>query len=322
MPCQSMTSLTSKKKPSMPKVDLAFRLLCDWLAIGAPSLHPAVLADVDTGVGYRHLLDLGLAKPEARLLDDVTCSWCSTGTLHQICRVHGASAGNGYRGLCLSCGWQSISAAQLSPLGLDLPKIVRAASAALRLVTRFETLEIVPARLWRLGEREIARKRHRIWFAPVVDDEITCALSGEAGILVCIDAPTSRPPTIAKLATVPLRACAHLRKAALVIEDLEAYVGSASTDEIGTSLASLSERVVHINGESIAISPQVQRFLAVLVAAHGKPVHKTTIADALEIDVDKFSPHQIFRQHKVVKDAFVEADGAGRYWLARRFQSR
>ena len=306
----------------MPKVDLAFRLLCDWLAIGAPSLHPAVLADVDTGVGYRHLLDLGLAKPEARLLDDITCPWCSTGTLHQVCRARGGSGGNAYRGLCLSCGWQNIPAAQLSPLSLDLPKIARAVAAALGLASRFETQEIVPGKLWRLGEREIARKRHRVWFAPAVDDDIIRALSGEAGILVCIDAPTTRPPAMAKLSPVPLRACAHLRKAGLVIEDFEAYVGCASTSEIGTSLASLDQRVVHINGERVAISPQVQRFLAVLVAADGKAVHKSTIADALEIDVDKFSPHQIFKKHMAVKEAFVGADGAGRYWLAQKPESR
>jgi len=121
---------------------------------------------------------------------------------------------------------------------------------------------------------------------------------------------------MAKLAPVPLRACAHLRKAGLVIEDFEAHAGSADFSEIGTSLASLGERVVQINGERVAISPQVQRFLKVLVAANGKPVHKSTIADALEIDVDKFSPHQIFKKHMAVKEAFVGADGAGRYWLA------
>lgn len=300
----------------MPKVDLAFRLLCDWLAAGAPSLHPAVLGDVDTGVGYRYLVDLGLAKPEAKLLDDITCPWCSTGTLHQVCRVRGASGGNAYRGLCLGCGWQNIAAAQLSPLSLDLPKIARAVAAALGLASRFETQEIVPAKLWRIGEREIARKRHRVWFAPVVDDDIARALAGEAGILVCIDEPTPRSPALAKLSPVPLRACAHLRKAGLVIENVEDYIGTIRTSEIGTSLASLSERVVHINGERVAVSPQVQRFLKVLVAADGKPVHKSTIADALEIDVDKFSPHQIFKKHKAVKDAFVAGDDAGRYWVA------
>jgi hypothetical protein len=307
--------LASKKEPSMPRVDLAFRLLCDWLAIGAPSLHPAVLADVDTGVGYRHLLDLGLAKPEARLLDDITCPWCSTGMLHQVCRVRGGSGGNAYRGLCLSCGWQNIPAAQLNPISLDLPKIARAVAAALGLTSRFETQEIVHGKLWRLGEREIARKRHRIWFAPAVDDDITRALASEAGILVCVDAPTPRSPAMAKLSPFSLRACAHLRKAGLVIEDFEANVGSANTSEIGTSLASLDQRVVHINGECVPISPQVQRFLKMLVAANGKPVHKSAIADALEIDVDKFSPHQIFKKHKLVREAFVEADGSGRYRL-------
>ena len=315
MPCRSTTMLASKKKPSMPKVDLAFRLLCDWLAIGAPTLHPAVLSDVDTGVGYRHLIDLGLAKPECRLLEDIACPWCSTGTLHQVCRARGASGGDAYRGLCLSCGWQSIPAAQLSPLTLDLPKIVRAVAAALGLASRFETQEIVPGKLWRIGEREVARKRHRVWFAPGVDEDIARALSGEAGILVCINAPASRPIALAKLAPIPLGACAHLRKAGLVIEDFETYVGSADAREIVTSLACLDQRVVHVNGERIAISPQVQRFLKVLVAADGKPVHKSTIADALEIDVDKFSPHQIFKKHKSVKEALVDGDGSGRYRL-------
>jgi hypothetical protein len=300
----------------MPKVDLAFRLLCDWLAAGAPSLHPAVLADVDNGVGYRHLLDLGLAKSEARLLDDITCPWCSTRTLHQVCRARGGSGGNSYRGLCLSCGWQNIPAAQLTPVSLDLPKIARAVAAALGLVSRFETQEIVPGKLWRLGEREIARKRHRVWFAPAVDDDVIRALADQAGILVCVDAPASRPLALAKLAAIPLRACAHLRKAGIVIEGFESYVGCASTNEIGTSLASLNERVVNINGERVAISPQVKAFLEVLVAANGKPVHKSTIADALELDVDKFSPHEIFKRLKGVKEVFVKGDGKGRYWLA------
>lgn len=311
MLCRRTTTLASKKKPSMSKVDLAFRLLCDWLAVGAPALHPAVLADVDTVAGYRHLLDLGLAKADARLLDDITCPWCSIGTLHQVCRARGG--GNAYRGLCLSCGWQNIPAAQLSPLTLDLPKIAKAVAAALGLASRFETQELVPGRLWRLGEREIARRRNRVWFAPAIDDDITRALSGEAGILVCVDAPMPRSPAMAKLSPLSLRACAHLRKAGLVIEGFESHVGSANTREIGTSLACLDQRAVHINGERVAISPQVQRFLKMLVAADGKPVHKSTIADALEIDVDKFSPHQIFKKHKSVKEAFVEGDGSGRY---------
>ena len=83
------------------------------LAAGSQALHPAVLADVDSGVGYRHLLDLGLAKPELKLLDDITCPWCSTGMLHQVCRAPGVYGGNAYRGLCLSCGWQNIPAALL-----------------------------------------------------------------------------------------------------------------------------------------------------------------------------------------------------------------
>ena len=159
----------------MPKVDLAFRLLCDWLTIGAPSLHPAVLADVDTGIGYRHLLHLGLAKPDARLLDDSACPWCSSGALHQVSRVRGVGGRIAYRGLCLSCGWQDVPAEDMSPLRLDLPRIVRAVGASLDLASRFETQEVVPAKLWRLGEREIARKRHRVWFAPVVDDSVAQA---------------------------------------------------------------------------------------------------------------------------------------------------
>jgi hypothetical protein len=111
-------------------------------------------------------------------------------------------------------------------------------------------LEVVPARLWRLGEREIARKRHRVWFAPVVDDDITHALAGKAGILVCIDAPNPGTLAMVKLAPVPLCACAHLRKFGLVIEDFESQFGSANNSEIGTSLALLSERVVHIYGRA------------------------------------------------------------------------
>jgi hypothetical protein len=84
-------------------------------------------------------------------------------------------------------------------------------------------LEVVPARLWRLGEHKIARKRHRVLCAPVVDDAITRAL-----------------------------------KFGLVIEDFESQVDTANTSEIGTSLAFLSERVGRINGGRVAVFPNVK----------------------------------------------------------------
>src|SRR5690606_41353913 len=63
-----------------------------------------------------------------------------------------------------------------------------------------------------------------------------------------------------------------------------------------------------IDGERHALSPQVYRFLSVLAQGGGDPVHKRTIADALEIDVDKCKGADICKRHKAVYRTFVAHD--------------
>jgi hypothetical protein len=63
------------------------------------------------------------------------------------------------------------------------------------------------------------------------------------------------------------------------------------------------------------LSPQVYDFLSVLEAAGGEPVHKCTLADELDIDVDSCKGADIFKRHQVVYRAFVDHDTAGNYWL-------
>ena len=118
---------------------------------------------------------------------------------------------------------------------------------------------------------------------------------------------------------VPLRAVAHLRKAGFIIENLDAWLDSVGTHEEPISETSLrllhSGRVALIEGEQHRLSPQVYRFLSVLEAAGGNPVHKRTLADELDIDVDRCKGADICKRHKAVYNTFVAHDTAGHYWL-------
>jgi hypothetical protein len=70
-----------------------------------------------------------------------------------------------------------------------------------------------------------------------------------------------------------------------------------------------------IAGERHKLSPQVYRFLSVLNAAGGEPVHKRAIADALEIDVDRCKGTDIFNRHRDAYHTFVDHDAEGNCWL-------
>ena len=70
-----------------------------------------------------------------------------------------------------------------------------------------------------------------------------------------------------------------------------------------------------IAGERHKLAPQVYRFLSVLEAAGGEPVHKRTIADASDIAVDRCKGAQIFKRHQAVYCTFVGHDAEGHYWL-------
>lgn len=64
----------------------------------------------------------------------------------------------------------------------------------------------------------------------------------------------------------------------------------------------------------MSISPQVFKFLTVLVEADGDEVHKRQIAKALEIP-ENFRYADIKKRHVEVFETFVQSDQKGYYWL-------
>ena len=221
-----------------------------------------------------------------------------------------------------------LSADQIKPLRVDVVRIVRWLSAALGLAGRYACEALVPEALWRLGEIEHRRKRRTVFFGrrladptrvPVVKQHLHSACAPGSGVLI-----TTTPNIDSMVVTtghrlVPLRAVAHLRKGRFVIENLDAFLDYAGPHEEQSSETSLrllhSGRMALIEGKQHRLSPQVYDFLSVLEAAGGEPVHKRTIADALDIDVDKCKGTHIFKRHKAVYHTFVDNDDAGNYWL-------
>lgn len=303
--------------------DIAFGLLCGLVEESEGSLHPDAVRYSGQMEAYRHLLDLGALGAGDGVGSSILCPWCGDSDLQGIRFEQGR-----HQGYCTECGWVALSSDQVKPLKVDLDRIVRWLTSALGLAGRYQHEELVPTALWRLGEIEHRRKRRTVFFGrklddpvliPSIDHRLRTACAPGCGVLLTTTADVAQTIHASGHLIVPLRAVAHLRKAGFVIENLDAYLDGSvriSEPDSETSLRLMhSGRIALIDGGRHALSPQVCGFLSVLQRAAGDPVHKRTIADALEIDVDKCKGADIFKRHKAVYRTFVAHDTDGHYWL-------
>ncbi|WP_338618381.1 hypothetical protein [Pigmentiphaga sp. CHJ604] len=303
--------------------DIAFGLLCGLVEESDGNLHPDAARYSGQMDAYRHLLDLGALGASDGVGSSILCPWCGMGDLEGIRFEQGRR-----QGYCTDCGWVDLASDQVTWLRVDTTRIVRWLASALGLAGRYQHEELVPTALWRLGEIEHRRKRRTVFFGrklddpvlmPSIDHRLRTACAPGCGVLLTTTADVAQTIHASGHLIVPLRAVAHLRKAGFVIENLDAYLdGSVGIGEPDseTSLRLMhSGRIALIDGGRHALSPQVCGFLSVLQRAAGDPVHKRTIADALEIDVDKCKGADIFKRHKAVYRTFVAHDTDGHYWL-------
>ena len=301
--------------------------MCQIVEGGMTDLEPYAVRYSSRNEAYEHLIDLGVVSPVDGIGTAILCPWCGINDLQTI-RFHD----NAYQGYCVDCGWISVRPHHVKPLRMEVGRLVQWITSALRLMGRYQAEELIPNHLWRLGEFEHRRKRRTIFFGrrledesvlPELESQILENSAPSRGVLITttgIDPATFRR---AGSVVVPLRAIAHIRKAGLVIENLDAFLDGNPTyvhDSSETSLRLMrSSRIALIKGKQHRMSPQVYQFLCVLEQAAGEPVHKRTLADALEIDVDKCKGSLIFKRHKPIYETFVGHDSRGNYWIHRTF---
>ena len=154
--------------------------------------------------------------------------------------------------------------------------------------------------------------------------ELTQLVAPGAEVVITPDDPASVVGTaLGDRVLVPLRAIAHIRKAGLVIENLEAYLTRPAPvqESAETSLRLMhTQRVALIDGQAIDLSPQVYLFLKILEDADGDEVHKRHIAEGLGLEPGaSFRTADIFKRHKQVYATFVDKDDKGHYWLKPEF---
>lgn len=307
--------------------DIAFGLLCGLVEESDGNLHPDAARYSGQMDAYRHLLNLGALGASDGVGSSILCPWCGMGDLEGIRFEQGRR-----QGYCTDCGWVDLASDQVTWLRVDTTRIVRWLASALGLAGRYQHEELVPTALWRLGEIEHRRKRRTVFFGrklddpvlmPSIDHRLRTACAPGCGVLLTTTADAAQTIHASGHLIVPLRAVAHLRKAGFVIENLDAYLDGSvgiSEPDSETSLRLMhSGRIALIDGERHALSPQVCGFLSVLQRAAGDPVHKRTIADALEINVDKCKGADIFKRHKAVYRTFVAHDTDGHYWLKAEY---
>ena len=272
---------------------------------------------------FKHLRDVQALSLGTEMANGVLCPDCMSGAI----RPEQAALGSQIvlRGYCGECGWVPLAKERARLWQASPAKVADWLNAALGLKARYPVTEIVKGVLWHLGEREYRRHRHSLFFgcqlaanqANVAEALDNASAPGMDLTITTTDIAVLQPGRLGNRLLVPLRAIAQLRKGSLVIENLEAYVDGLApiVDSNETSLRLLeTKRMALIDGVEYSLSPQVFKFLKVLLEADGDEVHKRQIAAALEIR-ETFRFADVKKRHSQVFETFVQSDDKGYYWL-------
>lgn len=271
---------------------------------------------------FKYLREVEALSLSPELSDGVLCPDCMSGAIRPEQVSHGALIS--FRAYCGECGWVQLQKERVRIWQASPVKVADWLNAALGLRSRYPVTEIVKGMLWHLGEREYKRRRHSLFFGcqlaskqADVDMALDQAAPGSDVTITTSDTSALQTGLLSRRVLIPLRAIAQLRKGSMVIENLEAYVDGLppAIDSNETSLRLLlTKRVALIEGIETPLSPQVFKFLKVLLEADGDEVHKRHIAAALGIP-ENFKFSNIKKRHTKVFDTFVQLNNKGYYWL-------
>ena len=279
---------------------------------------------------YQHLRDMQAVTVTQEAAPSIMCPYCTSRSIQPELLTQAKSTLLSYRAFCSDCGWLQLGAEQSRLWQTKPAKMAEWLNTALGLNARHKVETVLDGVLWHLGDREIRRQRRSFFFGRRIDNVCTAvdtalnrlAAPGAQALITTSDPALLKNTALADRQVVPLRAIANLRKAHIVVENLDAYfdglVPVVVTDE--TSLRVLhSQRSVHIGGDTVPLSPQVYEFLKVLEEAEGDEVHKRHIARSLGVSAATFRTADIFKRHKQVSKTFVGNDKKGNFWLKPEF---
>lgn len=279
---------------------------------------------------YQHLRDMQAVTVTQEAAPSIMCPYCTSRSIQPELLTQAKSTLLSYRAFCSDCGWLQLGAEQSRLWQTKPAKMAEWLNAALGLNARHKVEMVLDGVLWYLGDREIRRQRRSFFFGRRIDSAsmaVNAALDrlaapGAQALITTSDPALLKSTALADRQVVPLRAIAQLRKAHIVVENLDAYfdgiVPVVVTDE--TSLRVLHiQRAVLIDGAKVPVSPRVYEFLKVLEDAEGDEVHKRHIARNLGISAATFRSADIFKRHKKVSQTFVGNDKNGNFWLKPEF---
>lgn len=313
--------------------DRALAKLCWMIEQADPRIAPdAVWLSGEPEI-YMHLREIEALSLSNELVINIACRHCGIESYRPMLNPTPPQIEYPYRGYCVECGWVDLRSEQARFWCAQPLKIARWLASAFHLTPKYVIEPVIDGVLWRLGETEHRRKRRTIFFARRLAQSVDVvhkalvemAAPGTEVILTSSDTASLKKSALAACTLVPLRAVAHLRKAGFVLENIDSYLARplAIDESNETSLRPLrSDQAVLINGELIPLPKGAYQFLLTLDDADGDEVHKTHLAETMEMTLDRFKPGDIFRRHTLVRDTFVVSDNNGRYRLKDEYRTQ
>lgn len=285
------------------------------------AIAPALASTAERG-RLERLQQLGALVPaRARA---IICPRCEARSVRVI------TAGSAF---CAECGQVALAVKDMQRLTPDGDWLRRRIAQALDLAGEL-AWEVVPGRVWRIGEVGRSGERHRVLFGQQLTDTTVQRVLlavwpthvGEIRAVMVTTSPTDRVflPGIA-VRLVPLGAAFRVRGVGLVADEavwtgvLTGLPATAGLVRVGPF--SLDYRNVLLASESVPIplTPAQSALLRVLWEQGGVPMHREILMARARLDLDK--PVQAFPRPKYpdanrAYRALVRSNRQGQYWWA------
>lgn len=300
-------------------------LICDLLEQPEPVISKGSPLWTARHGDVERLRNLGALKPS----DSIRTIGCPACDEHHYVRVEYMEEGT-FRAYCHNEGFLHIDADDLTVLQVDIPWLIEALREGINVLAR-PAEELVPDRLWFLGEQRIKAYRTRFYFGR----RLTDLASIDQAVTALAAKPATMPgllltssPCSGLLARLPRRHAVVLLPDACrmadagVVVDEEVLLAALRADDrvvVGSGgvgyVFSEGFRSAAVGDRNYFFTKKQAAVIEALYDAHASGLHGLHQDEAAAAAESNQRIVQIFRNNKEAYDQLIGSDDQGYYWL-------
>lgn len=301
-------------------------LICDLLEQPEPVISRGSPLWTARHGDVERLRDLGALRQS----DSIRTTGCPGCDEHHYVRVEYTGEGT-FRAYCHNEGFLRIDADDLIVLQVDIPWMIDALRKGINVLARPAAEELVPDRLWFLGEQRIRAYRTRFYFGrrltdlASIDQAVTALAAKPATMpgLLLTSSPSSalagRPPK--RHAAIFLPDAARVTKTGIAVDEGALLAALRADDRVVVGTGGIGYvfsdgfRSAVVGDTSFTFTRKQAAIIEALYEGYRsglERIHRDEAAAAAESNQRIV---QIFRDNKDAYDQLIGSDDQGYYWL-------